>query len=82
MKNAWIQAHPVQDDLCASGICHDMRGGHAVSIHQPTVAAGLRNGIRLCLWMALEPHAGKPHIASCNHYIMPHCIMQEHCWYC
>ena len=58
-----FELHPVQDHLCAGGIRHDMPGGHSVSIHQPAVAAGLRNGVRLCLWVALEPHAGLPHLA-------------------
>lgn len=36
-----------------------MRGGPAQRLHKPALAAGVCHDARLCLWLALEPHAGQ-----------------------
>ena len=85
----------LQDHICSHCVCDDVRGGCAVGIHQLEMAAGLRNGFWLRVWMALEPDAGVCLRASalcklgtaiqqpdCNDYAaagVPNCLL-SHRW--
>ena len=57
-KVAILHRRCMQDHICAHCIRDDVRGGAAVCIYQPEVAAGLCNGVWLRIRMALEPDAG------------------------